>query len=76
MRHEGAGLFHPFGHEGVDIPHLAIFAGASQMADRILKGRAGGHQPVRQVEHGLKRGVADREPKVAVIDGQRLSDQV
>ena len=72
MRLEGAGLFDTRAHESLDIVDLAVFAALGQIADGILESGAGRHQRIGQIEHLLKRPVADRQPQVAVIDRQGL----
>ena len=76
MRLEGAGLFDPYAHGFVQIIDRSVFAPLRQKTDRILEARAGGRQFDRQVEHLAKGAVADHKTQVAVIDRQRLLDQV
>jgi hypothetical protein len=74
--HEGARGLHPVAHEGGGIVDIAVFAGIHEVADGLLELRAGGHEMLGQAEHRLKGPVADRQPKVGIIDRQGLLDQV
>jgi hypothetical protein len=74
--HEGARGLHPVAHEGGDIVDIAVLARIHEVADGLLELRTGGDEMLGQAEHRLKRAVADRQPKVCVIDRQGLLDQV
>ena len=76
MRLKGTGLFDAFNHKRIHVRDRAIFTALYQMADGVLKRGAGGDKRLWQSEHLLKRHVADHQTQVAVINGERLGDQV
>jgi hypothetical protein len=76
VRLEGARGLDPVADEAVDLAHLAILAVLGEKAHRVLEGRTGSDEPVRQAEHLAEGAVRGCEAEVAVVDRQRLLDEV
>ena len=76
MCFKGAGLDDTFGDKGIHISDLAIFAGSGQMGDGFLKAGPRCDKSRGQIEHLLKRGIAQNQSQISVIDRERLGNQV
>ena len=76
MRLEGAGDLDPAGDEILDLAHVAVIAAPGEKTDGRGEIRPRCHQFVGQGEHFLEAAVAHGEAQIAVIDGERLLDEV
>ena len=76
VRGKGAGLLDPRPDEILGIVHRAILTRAHEVADGVLEAGAGPSEPLGQVEHLREGAVADSQLQLAIIDRERLLDQV
>ena len=76
VRFKRTGDFDPLCHKSFKVNNVTVLTAQSEMTNSILKGGTVGDQLVWEVKHFFKGGIADRQPKFTVKDGQSLPNQV